>query len=508
METDAITPALIDKTLQKIKSMEKPPIELLNLDFLPKTKTQVEQFIYLYDCLRSITLENLSTYRRLEGLQDEYDEKSLTNESILVAFSRDFIRHNAKLEAWSVLYYRYLALPDFQLEELAIIAGCSRKHLYRRYVMGLALLTDIVRRMEIDAHLHIRQFYLSRHLPPPNYTQLFGMMPLLEQLDNLILDQGSYFISIEGLNGIGKTTLAQEAAYRLAKNGKFYDIIWVSGRQEIVSNSGEIRPADQAIQSSRDFLRKTLKLLGQEHLIDLDTQQQIEKLKLILSKADYVIILDHLEVLKDDQVFPSLLTPLAEIALFVFTSHHTLRHYPTVKTMIVPELSFTNSHALLDSELIRQGYEDGISSEAMVDLYNVIGGLPLALKLIAAQMRKIPLEQIINELSNLQFSAYPNFKSKYKAMYAYIHRQTWQLLDNHARQLLVSMFSLSPQGNNIQALHANGTLDAEHLESALDQLIDYCLVDVVGSASKPMYRLHRITATLLQAGINGGWISQ
>jgi hypothetical protein len=128
---------------------------------------------------------------------------------------------------------------------------------------------------------------------------------------------------------------------------------------------------------------------------------------------------------------------------------------------------------------------------AMHSIYETIGGLPLALKLVASQVGTLPLDHILDSLRQAR-------QDKREAMYRYIYRRSWQLLDLNARQLLCSMLLISSEGEDVTWLRLISTLPDTNFASALEQLRYYSLVETTGTLEAPIYRLHRLTVTFLQ----------
>jgi hypothetical protein len=134
----------------------------------------------------------------------------------------------------------------------------------------------------------------------------------------------------------------------------------------------------------------------------------------------------------------------------------------------------------------------------LAEVCALAGGLPLALKLIAGLLNQgVPLGQIRDDLRRASGAAY--------ALYTYIYRQTWRLLPDSARQLLVDMLLVSPDGEDLDWIAAASRLSADALRAALTHLLDHCLLQITGSFERPFYRLHPLTALFLQSDLVDGW---
>ncbi|MBV8694562.1 MAG: hypothetical protein JO125_08430 [Chloroflexi bacterium] len=502
MEIEVITADLLEDALHEWQQGQNAPSSLLQLHLLADKTTMAspaELNIRLYDRLVSYAVENLGRYRQTEGLPHSSEPPSSAR-VLYATLASDYKVGNTELEAWSTLYHRFLVPFSLSVDELAAAAHVSQRQFRRRLEAGLNRLVDIVRRAEVDAHSRLQGIYLRRHLPPPDYAQLFGNAEILQELIHLLsVAEGPKFVSIEGLGGIGKTALAQATADHLVERGGWADVLWVSARQETLTVQGEVTTLlEDPTRSLDDIITRLTKQLGQEQWIGLSTAEKLKQLKPVFLTVPHLVIIDNLETMADSQALVPALHPLAGATRFLFTSRYTLREYPYVQTLSVPELSLTDSRELVQSELMRRGQKKALPEEILVQLYNTIGGLPLALKLATAQLGRLPLDYVLQGLQQARHQAPEH-------MYSHIYRRTWQLLDDPARELLLSMLLISSDGENIDWLRLISALPETTFDTALAQLINYSLLQVTGSLADPVYRLHRLTVTFLQTDILLRW---
>ncbi len=504
MQIDKITPEWLGNTIQALVRGEAPPEDALTLHLLDATGSPTERTLALHDYLLHLVVERLSRLRRAEGLPHD-DQLPHAREATAAALSRDFSCGNVELEAWSAFYHRYFCPVSLSVKKLAEAAHVVPRQFRRRVNHAMRLLIREVQLAESDAHGQLRRIHLGRHLPPTDFLRLFGVDSLIERVSDLLIDpDGPPLLTIDGLGGIGKTTLAQAVADRSAESNTFADILWVSARQPpkflegmgIQNEMGSL-PA-RPVLTFEELLTRLAVQIGREDLIACRPGEREAALKAAFQTRPLLIVIDNLETMTDYRAMAPRLQPMAGQSRFLITSRHSLREYPFVYTLSIPPLSRADSRALLRHELERLGRRGNISDQALDDIFGVVGGLPLALKLIAAQLGRLPLSHILHNLQAAQ-------SSTTEALYTFIYRHTWMLLDEPSRQLLMNMLLVSPEGEDIEWLSLISALPQDELTRALRQLQDFSLLQVTGSLEHPFYRLHRLTVTFLETEMLACW---
>jgi hypothetical protein len=339
--------------------------------------------------------------------------------------------------------------------------------------------------------------------PKPEYLRLFGVEPLIQNLISLLSDPyGPAFVSLEGLGGIGKTALARAASQRLAEASEpFAGHGWISARHRWLTPRGDLESLKDPARSVNDVVTRLAEQLGQLHLTGLSITDKLDRLRPLLREEPYLIVVDNLETLTDILELLPALQPLAGASKFLFTSRRTLRHFPYVHVLTVPRLSSADSEALIRSELERRGQVGDLPAAIMERVYELIGGLPLALKLAAAQIGHLPAKHILRGLERAD-------RQTPQALYTHIYHRAWHQLSAPARDLLLSLLNVSPDGENVSWIRLASTLPASQFKIALAQLLDYSLLEIAQALPEPVYRLHRLTATFLQSEILLDWKNQ
>ncbi len=499
MQIDHITPDTLRRLLRALTKGNPAPIDFLELhllqqasDLSPGEASPGEKELRLQELLQDITEQNLQRCRLARHVSAGSAEPG-------AGLAADFRVGDAQLEAWSAVYYRFFAPQPHSVEDFSQMANVDERQLRRRVEQGLSWLAEELRRAELQARLAARRQQIQRHLPPAEYGQLFGVARLLEQVETwLSSPDGPRFVSIEGLGGIGKTALARALVHRLVEQADLEDIIWISARQELFSPQDGPHSEENPAHSLDDLVMRLAEHLGQDHLYGLPTAAKLEGMKSLLAQHAYLVVLDNLETLEDaDSVAPAF-RPLAGATRFLITSRHSLSHFDYVQSLAVPELSLVDSRALLEQVLDRRGSRALLTEKALADIYQTVGGLPLALKLLAAQLGRLPVAKLLQGFETAQ-------RPLAGSLYGFIYRHTWALLADPARQLLLAMLDISPEGEDLEWLQMMSDLPGEAFEAALEQLIDYSLLETSGGVEDPIYRLHRITITFLHTEVLQDW---
>lgn len=491
----------VKKTLYAMAAGRTLPSVLCNLHALeePDLDLDVQRKrlrVFLYD----VVIREYNRQRQTVHLPPMRADELLTREQMLAYLKEDFRQAQVILEAWSALYARFFAPYPLSVAEMAAGVGYNERQFRRRVSRGIELLTQVLQEGELAWQRHARRNALHKYLPARESGRLFGVDEHVEKLKEILSDSShAPIVSVEGLGGIGKTALARVVVDLLADELPLAGIAWVSARTHWLDIQGDLHTQSTAAHATYDVLTRLATQLEIDDVAGLGMEALLGRLRPHLRTHPFLVVVDNLETVDDVRLLVPALASCAGATRFLLTTRHSAAKFSSVYRFSVPELAFKAAWELFAHELQQRGgriLHDGRMSFAQV--FELVGGLPLALKLTAAQLAYLPLDDVLNNLKQGEAASQAN-------LYTYIYRHTWTLLDDEARRLLLAMLWVSPDGEDADWLRVISRLSSDEFYKALQQLQAFSLLEVTGTLSTPLYHLHRLTNTFLRTQILQQW---
>lgn len=386
-------------------------------------------------------------------------------------------------------------MENHTVKAIAVDLALHEATVYEKQSEAVTQLADLLYNQEVAAHAAVRRESLGR-LEQPTYLQLFGIEEHVTHLLGEVERLGPpWLIVVEGIGGIGKTSLADSLARRMIDRMPWHETAWVTARQQSFNLGGNI----DHLATSGASADALVDALCSQLLPDVASQPRLstaEKYQILRSKlksSPHLVIVDNLETVQDADMLVSRLREMAEPSKFVLTTRASMFQIPGAFHFRVPPLSRASSLDMIrnEAEIRNLPAVAAAGDDDLAAIYDVVGGNPLALRLVVGQLHVHDLSAVLYDLASVQ-------SRKVENLYSYVYRRAWDNLDEYGRRVLLTMPLTGPQGGEIEFLAAVCGLSDGDLRRALDALVSCNLVDARGGLQHHVYSIHSLTRTFLQ----------
>lgn len=462
---------------------------------------------------RAAIHEALKNYHDLEILQhSQLRQLRLVDALTIDAASPWLIGRAAGLAVQTLLDRALAALAETRpqaadLLRQRFVADRTAKQLHRSKGIPISTLSDhqrramemlvtIIVRWEAEEEAKARRRELALMLPAPSYQQLVGFESYLHQLHNALASASAdQPLFVTGLGGIGKTSLTREALFTWLQDERtpVERVAWVAVVQATLWGSEGVRA-----QRHSYALDQVLSDLGKQLDEPVDALPSNERRLSALAKRLYetptVVVIDNIETPDEAQVALTLAESFSPVAQVIITSRRRLE-LPAGRLLSLSELPEPQALRLLRLECERLG-SGALPDNLGRQIFAAVGGNPLALKLVAAQLALLP--------PHLVLAGFETATQTAQALFTHIYDTSWRLLTPAAQQALLGMFLLPPAGATWEGLRlavsAETPPDDAGLERVITELSGLNLVQVGYAPGQTLtYSLHRLTYGFLAA---------
>lgn len=305
----------------------------------------------------------------------------------------------------------------------------------------------------------------------------------------------AYLVSIEGIGGIGKTSLALEVAYEClqASTGDllrddvalFEGFVWVTAQgQELTLNE------------VLDTIARTLDYPG---ITQRPPEEKRPAVCRLLQMKRYLLLVDNYETITDPAINEFLLDLPEPSKALITTREQKLSR---VSAISLKSLEEAEALELLRSEGQRLSMTALLHVEdaVLLRLYKATGGAPLALKWAVGQIKQKgqSLDRVLEALYGARGDVFDQ-----------IFHRSWQLLSPEARQVLCVM-PLFVHSASREAIEAASNIHHFALDEALGQLVEMSLVNATDELeiTSRRYNVHPLVRAFGTARLQEGLLPE
>lgn len=254
---------------------------------------------------------------------------------------------------------------------------------------------------------------ILENLPAPTSTAFIGREAEIERLLHLLSpDHAAHLISIAGIGGVGKTSLAVECARRClaaSRNPQTYPtvptfdaLIFVSAKLCYLQSFGLLQRFDP-MRSLQDILQQIAEVLGETELAGASLNEQIQIIRRSLQGRSSttpaprrtLLIIDNLETVENPQMVLSFLHDLPPSVKSLVTTREQSVFVP-VRLVAMPA---DEALSLIQHEAQEKGV--ALNPTERRALLRATGGLPVAIHYAIGQLANgFDLATVLQGMSN------------------------------------------------------------------------------------------------------------
>ena len=228
------------------------------------------------------------------------------------------------------------------------------------------------------------------NIPRPDYNRFVGRESELSWLrERLASTDRTWQIAINGIGGVGKSTLALTIAHEykekykdLPPEDRFEAIIWISAKEEVLTVQGREKAAlpEQVLRTLEDVYTAIASVLEREDITSAPPDEQGRIVEKALKEQRTLLIMDNLESVQDERIKPFLRNLPYPIKAII-----TSREWLDVADVLhLKGLSAKEA----DDLILDEGLTRHVTlTESQRDrIYELTAGIPLSIKLAIARL--------------------------------------------------------------------------------------------------------------------------
>lgn len=230
---------------------------------------------------------------------------------------------------------------------------------------------------------------IYHNLPARDCSAFIGREAEIEKLLQLLsFESPTPRISIEGLGGVGKTTLVLDIAYRYlqankqankSSNSRFEAIVFTSAKTHHFTSKGILTRLWRE-RTLQDILRAIARTIKCPDTATTNFKETYEQVYSRLANMPTLLIIDNLDSLEEEQEVLSFLYELPTTVKVIITSREIT---PLTRICLKP-LTLTEGLTLIQSQAVEKNVE--LTLDKSRQLYQNTGGIPAAIVYAVSQL--------------------------------------------------------------------------------------------------------------------------
>jgi LuxR family glucitol operon transcriptional activator len=250
-------------------------------------------------------------------------------------------------------------------------------------IIGLHNYQELIKNQNLVKENKFKSIY--HNLPARDCSVFVGRDAEIQSLQQLLsFENPTPRISLEGLGGVGKTTLALDVAYRYLLKGKYLDypfeaIVFTSAKTQHFTSKG-ILPRLFRERTLQDILRAIARTIKCPDTATTNFRETYEQVYKRLANMPTLLIIDNLDALEESVEVLGFLYELPATVKVVITSRETT---PFTRIRLNP-LKETEGLKLIQNQAAEKNVE--LALDESRQLYQNTGGIPFSIVYAVSQL--------------------------------------------------------------------------------------------------------------------------